>query len=104
MKTQLITAALSVAALTGAVPALAQVNGRQAEQQHRINQGVRSGELTGREANHLERQQARINNTEHRMRAQNGGYLRPGQKARLEARQDRASANIYRKKHNLRAY
>lgn len=103
MKTLIAAAALGLTALT-AVPALAQVNARQAEQQARINQGVRSGELTNREANHLERQQARINNTEQRMRAQNGGYLRPGQKARLEARQDRASANIYRKKHNARAY
>ena len=104
MKSKLIAAALGVAALAGAAPVLAQVNARQAHQQARIELGVRSGELTGREANRLERQQARINNTEQRMRAQNGGYLRPGQKARLEARQDRASANIYRKKHNLRAY
>ncbi len=104
MTSKLIAAALGVAALASAAPALAQVNARQAEQQHRIDQGVRSGELTGREAAHLERQQGRIARTEARMRAQNGGYLRPGQKARLETRQDRASANIYRKKHNLRAY
>lgn len=81
-----------------ATPALAGVNGRQAHQQHRIAQGWRSGELTGREAARLERQQHRIARTEHRMRATNG--MNAYERARLQYRQDLASANIYGHKHD----
>ena len=101
MKTLVAAAALGLAALS-ALPAAAQVNGREAEQQHRIDQGVRSGALTGREAAHDERQQGRIDRTVARERAQNGGVLRPGERARIDARQDRASNHIYRNKHNAR--
>lgn len=103
MKSLIAAAALGLAALS-ALPAAAQVNAREYNQQRRIDQGVRSGALTPGEAGHLERQQGRIDRTEARMRAQNGGYLRPGQRARLQARQNRASRNIYRAKHNGRGY
>ena len=103
MKTLVAAAALGLAALT-ALPAAAQVNGREYAQQHRIEQGVRSGELTHREANHLERQQGRIDAHEARMRARNGGYLTPRQRARLAHQQNRAGRHIYRAKHNGRAY
>lgn len=103
MKTLIAAAALGLAALAAAPPVSAhQVNGREANQQRRIEQGVRSGELTPREAAHVERQQDRINAHESRMRARNGGYLRPGQRARLARQQNRASAHIYRAKHNGR--
>lgn len=101
MKTLIAAAALGLAALT-AMPAAAQVNGREIRQDRRIDQGVRSGELTPREAAHLERQQGRINRQEARMRYRNGGYLRPGQRARLEREQNRASRHIFRAKHNGR--
>ncbi len=103
MKTLIAAAALGLAALT-ALPAAAQVNAREYNQQRRIDQGVRSGELTPREAAHVERQQDRINAHENRMRARNGGYLRPGQRARLARQQNRASRHIYRAKHNGRGY
>ncbi len=101
MKTLAIAAALGLSALT-ALPAAAQVNAREARQQQRIDQGVRSGQLTPGEAAHVERQQGRINRTGQRMRYRNGGYLTPRQRARLNARQNRASAHIYRAKHNGR--
>ena len=103
MKTLIAAAALGLAALT-ALPAAAQVNGREGNQERRIEQGVRSGELTPREAGHLQRQQARIDDRVARQRARNGGYLRPGQRARAAAAQNRASAHIYRAKHNGRVY
>ncbi|AXB76638.1 hypothetical protein TQ38_009170 [Novosphingobium sp. P6W] len=91
-----------VAALMAATmivtPAMAGVNGRQANQQHRIAQGWRSGELTGRETARLERQQHRIHRTENRMRATGG--MNPRERARLHARQDRASANIRHQKYD----
>ena len=103
MRTLVIAAALGLASLT-ALPAAAQVNGREAEQQHRIDQGVRSGELTPREAAHDERQQGRIDSSVARMRARNGGYLTRYQRERINARQNRASRHIYRTKHNYRGY
>ena len=101
MKTLALAAALGLAALT-ALPAAAQVNAREANQQRRIDQGVRSGELTPREAVRAERQQARIDDQVARERARNGGVLRPGQRAQINREQNRASAHIYRTKHNAR--
>lgn len=89
-----------VAAGVMTAPATAGVNGRQHNQSHRAVQGWRSGELTGRESRNIARQQYRIAHTEHRMRSD--GHLNANERARLHYRQDRASANIYRKKHNGR--
>lgn len=101
MRTLAIAAALGLTALT-ALPAAAQVNGREIEQQRRIDQGVRSGQLTPGEAARDERQQGRIDRTVARERAFNGGRLTPYERARINARQNRASAQIYRTKHNGR--
>lgn len=103
MKTLAIAAALGLATLT-ALPAAAQINAREANQERRIDQGVRSGELTPREARRDERQQGRIDATVARERAHNGGRLTPYERARIDARQNRASARIYRTKHNGRVY
>jgi hypothetical protein len=100
MKT-IIIAGMAVAAML-ATPAFAGVNARQAHQQHRILQGVHSGELTRHEAGRLERQQYRIGRREARMRASGGG-LSPVERARLHHAQDRASVSIYGRKHNDRA-
>lgn len=97
----IFAAAALVAATTiaAAAPAEARVNQRQAHQQHRIYNGVRSGELTGREAYRLERQQARIARYERRSRADGPG-LTGRERTRIERMQDRASRNIYRQRHD----
>ena len=87
-------------ALLGATPLLAQVNGHEVNQERRIIQGERSGELTRGEANHLQRQQSRIDTEVARDRAANGGTLTPAERARVNAQQSRASGNIADKKHN----
>jgi hypothetical protein len=76
------------------------VDQRHSRQQARIATGVASGRLTAAEAAHDERQQARIQRDETRMRGNNGGYLTPAQRARLQYRENRASNHIYRTKHN----
>ncbi len=87
-------------------PALAQstndpgIQAREQRQQERIQQGVQSGQLTPGETNRLEAQQSRIKATEDRMKAD--GNLTPKERAKLSRMQDRASRNIYRKKHNNR--
>ena len=89
------------AAVMLATPAFAGINGRQAHQQHRIMQGVHSGELTRREAGRLERQQYHVARSEARMRASGNG-LSPTERVRLRHEQNRADINIYDKKHNNR--
>ncbi len=92
-----VTAA--IVALAVAVPADARINQRQNHQQHRIAKGIHNDSLTARETVRLERQQVRIARFEARSRADGGG-LSGVERARIEARQDRASANIYRQKHD----
>ena len=89
--------------LTGA--GVAQVTGqtirnRKGDQQGRIAQGVRSGQLTGRETGHLERREASVNRQEHAMRRADGGHLTSGDKAALTRRQNNISRSIYKDKHN----
>lgn len=74
------------------------VNKRQHEQQSRIRQGIRSGELTGREVYRLERQQASIQRYE--WQAKRDGHVSFRERYRLDNMQDRASRNIYHQKHD----
>lgn len=77
--------------------------GKRAEnQQDRIGQGVKSGQLTSGEAAHLERNQARINNEVRNDRAANGGKLTAQQKQQVNRQQNAQSRQIYRDKHNGR--
>jgi hypothetical protein len=71
---------------------------RMQNQEKRIDQGVESGALTPKEAGNLEAQQARIKQREEHMKAD--GKLTPEERLRLTKAQNRASKNIYRKKHN----
>ena len=75
---------------------------RKENQQDRIAQGVKSGQLTPGETAKLERQQQGINREERGMREANGGKLTGADKKALNQQQNRASRNIYAKKHNGR--
>jgi hypothetical protein len=79
-----------------------EVGQRQRLQQDRIANGMKSGQLTAGESARLERQQKSINREKNGMRAANGGKLTAGDKAALNHRENRASGNIYAKKHNGR--
>lgn len=92
--------ALSGIAMIGlAAPVEARINKRQIHQQHRIYNGVANGSLSARETYRLEQQQLGIARLEARSRADGGG-LNLRERARIENRQDRASRNIYRQKHD----
>jgi len=80
-----------------------EVGQRRQNQQDRIAQGVKSGQLTAGETAKLERQQQSINREDRSMRAADGGKLTAADKARLNQRQNNASKNIYAKKHNSQA-
>jgi hypothetical protein len=77
-----------------------EVGQRQENQQDRIAQGVKSGQLTAGETAKLEKQQQGINREVKGMREENGGKLSKGDKALVNKQQNQASRNIYNKKHN----
>jgi hypothetical protein len=79
-----------------------EVGQRREDQQDRIGQGVKSGQLTAGETAKLENQQQSINREDRSMRNANGGTLTPADKKALNQRQNNASKNIYAKKHNGR--
>lgn len=102
MRNYLIAGLIAVG-LAGAANAQS-VDARHYDQQSRIHQGERSGQLTYGEAHRLERQQHSIDRQEARMRYRDGGHLTGHDRAVLQTRENRASAHIYRAKHNWRSY
>ena len=77
--------------------------GKRAEnQQDRIAQGVKSGQLTAGETAHLENGEAKINKEVRNDRAANGGKLTPQEKKQVNRQQNRESRQIYKDKHNNR--
>jgi hypothetical protein len=77
-----------------------EVGQRRENQQDRIAQGVKSGQLTAGEAARAENQQRNINRQVAADRAANGGKLTPGERQQINKEQNHASKNIYDKKHN----
>ena len=78
------------------------INHRKAEQQRRIGNGVRSGQMTAGETAHVEHQERAINREERNMRAQDNGHLTRSDRATLQHQQNQESRRIYRDKHNGR--
>ena len=103
MLTRLLTAAI---ALTLSLPAFAATpagksmrhDARQGAQKERIQEGVKSGELTKAEAAKARADQRKIQRAENR--AQADGKVTGKEKAKLEHMQDKASADIARQKHD----
>ncbi|HYL68261.1 MAG TPA: hypothetical protein VEX69_03765 [Candidatus Limnocylindria bacterium] len=79
-----------------------EVGQRRENQQDRIAQGVKSGQLTAGETAKLENQQQGINKEVSGMRQANGGKLTPADKKAVNQQQNQASKNIYNKKHNAK--
>jgi len=79
-----------------------EVGQRQENQQDRIAQGVKSGQLTAGETAKLENNQRAINQQVRADRAANGGKLTSSEKAQVNREQNRQSRNIYKDKHNGR--
>jgi hypothetical protein len=76
------------------------INQTKENQQDRIAQGVKSGELTAGETSHLEKQEAGINKEEAGMKAQDNGKLTAQDRKTLKTQQSVESKRIYRDKHN----
>jgi hypothetical protein len=78
------------------------INERKENQQDRIAQGVKSGELTPRETANLETKEAGLNKEEHNMRAADNGHLTAADRTKINHQQNNLSRQIYDKKHNAR--
>lgn len=109
MKTKIVFSILALAALgaqaqstnMGTAPnptATPRIDQREANQERRIEQGEKSGQLTAREANRLEKEQGRIERAEDRAKAD--GKVTAKERAHLNNMQDRASRDIAREKHD----
>jgi hypothetical protein len=97
------SALLGVATQADAGTYSPRIDRREANQQRRINQGIRSGKLTYKETYRLQRQQASINSQEAKFKSD--GRLTRRERRVLNHRLNHASKNIYRAKHNrYRAY
>ena len=98
----LVTAALSAPAWAQAPGSStgAGIDAREANQQRRIEQGIKSGTLTPGETKRLEGREMSIQRQEERMRARDGGQLTKQDRAVLNRRLDNTSRAIYNKKHN----
>lgn len=75
-----------------------EIDARRAGEIRRIEEGRSSGELSWREYRFLRAEQSRI--AEHERHAKSDGYVSPEERHRLNRELDRASADIYRLKHN----
>jgi hypothetical protein len=75
--------------------------GQRAEnQQDRIAQGVKSGQLTAGEAARLEQKESNLNKEVSSDRKANDGHLTQAEKAQVHRQQNKVSSQIYKDKHN----
>ncbi len=86
-----------------ALPVLAQTNTpnidqRQAKQQQRIDQGVKSGQLTGKEAARLEKGQEHVQKVEDKAKAD--GKVTKNERARIQHAENVQSRHIAKQKHD----
>jgi hypothetical protein len=93
---------LTLAALTAtmafAQTATPRIERREARQDARIHQGVRTGELTRGEAHRLRAGERHIDRME--ARAKSDGVVTPRERARINRAQTQESRRIHRLKHN----
>jgi hypothetical protein len=87
--------------MTAAAMAAGPIVQRQANQQARIAQGVRSGSLTAGETARLEHREAQLHREIRRDRIDGGG-LSAAERAKINRQQNAMSNQIYRMKHNGR--
>jgi hypothetical protein len=103
MKTKLFIPAFILSILLAGLSSSAQtktpgINERQERQQARIASGVKTGQLTARETEHLEAREAKIQHD--KKIAKSDGKVTHAERAKLEREENRASKAIYRQKHD----
>ncbi len=87
-------------AMNTAISARGAVPLRAANQQARVAQGARSGQMTAGETRNVEGREASIHNQAATDRAANNGRLTPQEHQQINQRQNNVSGSIYNDKHN----
>jgi uncharacterized membrane protein YebE (DUF533 family) len=95
---RIVLAAMAVLSVSAVTASADEIDRRQSSQERRIQQGVRSGELTRGEYYRLETEQARIRALEARAKAD--GRVDRYEAAQIRQAQDNASRHIYQEKHD----
>jgi len=83
-------------------PRVNQVNKREQNQQNRIANGVKSGQLTPGETRRLERGEQRLQNNEKKDMAKDNGHLTKQDQRHLNREANHMSKRIYKDKHNAK--
>jgi len=83
-------------------PRVNQVNGREQNQQNRIANGVKSGQLTPGETQRLEKGEQRLQNNEKKDMAKDNGHLTKQDQRQLNKEANHMSKRIYKNKHNAK--
>ena len=81
-------------------PRVNQVNHRETNQQKRIASGVKNGQITPKEAKHLERGEKRLQNNEKKDMAKDNGHLTKKDQRHLNREANHMSKAIAKDKHN----
>jgi len=108
LKISFLSSALAILALpvmaqsaNPATPVTGQtIQDRKENQQDRIGNGVKNGELTAGETKNLEKKEATLNQEERDMRKLDNGKLTTADKKTLTQQQNHLSKQIYQDKHN----
>jgi WXXGXW repeat (2 copies) len=77
-----------------------EVNQREANQEQRIANGERSGQMTSGEAARAQRNQSNIAQQTHNDRTADGGALNQQQRQQINKEQNKASKQVYKENHN----
>jgi len=81
-------------------PRRAEVNGRLKNQDERIKDGVKDGQLSKEEAAKLHKEDRNIRKEERRMAAKDGGHITKAEKAKLNRQENRVSGRIHEERHD----
>ena len=95
-----VTAQSTGGASTTSTPTSKTINQRKENQQDRIAQGVKSGQLTAGETARLEQKESNLNKEVSSDRKANGGHLTQAEKAQVNRQQNKLSSQIYKDKYN----
>ena len=83
-------------------PRVNQINQREQNQQNRIGNGVKSGQLTPGETRRLEGGEQRLQNNEKKDMAKDNGHLTKQDQHQLNGEANHMSKRIYKDKHNAK--
>jgi hypothetical protein len=79
-------------------PRVNEVNRREENQQQRIGNGIKSGQLTSRQAANLEKRETAVQNREQKDMAAHNGHLTKAEQKGINRQQDRISKSIAKDK------